>query len=212
MPERVFGGVVEGDVFVAAAALAGVVAAGFFHHGVGFLEGRGGEDRDLIEVGILHAVIGGVVDAANEPGVGGNIDAALTQAFADVGTVGEVGEEAGVGTAAPAAAGPAIVRGFMRIVETCRAMTEDDDYRREVAHEADVVQRRENAVGGFFQRETARLATFADNGVFRNTQRRKARGRHGRQAIGHLPAYLQRQARSQDARNGLETREWPYQQ
>ena len=81
--------------------------------------------RQRVEVVVAHAVVGGVVQRADEPGVGGDVDAALAHAVAHVGAVGHVGEEPRVGAAAPAAAGAAVVRRLVRVVEAGRAVAEE---------------------------------------------------------------------------------------
>ena len=100
----------ERRVVEAPAALERVLAAGQFERGVGVLEARHERRRQRIEVVVAHAVIGRVVQRADEPCVGRDVDAALAHALAHVGAVGHVGEEPRVGTAAAAAAGAAVVR------------------------------------------------------------------------------------------------------
>ncbi len=100
----------------------------------GFVEARRRARRgSALEVVVADAVVGGVVQRADEPGVGGDVDAARAHAVAHVGPVGHVGEQARVGAAAAAAAGAAVVRRLVRVVEAGRAVAEEDDDRREAA-------------------------------------------------------------------------------
>ena len=91
---------------------------------------RGGKRLEIVE---FHVVAAGIVIAADEPGVGGNVDAALAQAIAHFGPVGHGGEEPRVGAAAASAAGAAIVGRFVRVVQAGRSVAQDHHQAGEAA-------------------------------------------------------------------------------
>src|SRR5690606_24330880 len=128
---------------------------------VGMFEGRTQRRRNVGNIGgILDVVVRRVVQATDEPGVVRNVDAAFAQCAAYFLQVRERREQARVGTAAAAAAGAAVMRGFVRVVQARRTVAERDDDRRKLVDEADAAQHAGNALGGLLQREAEVFAAF----------------------------------------------------
>ena len=81
--------------------------------------------RQGIEVEELHVIAARIVIAADEPGVGRNVDAPLAQPITNFGAVGHGRKQPRVGAAAASPAGTAIMGRFVRVIQAGRAVAED---------------------------------------------------------------------------------------
>ena len=135
--QRLLGRLRQRRIVETTAALQRVLASRAFERRERLVERVGDRRGQRLEVEVAHAVVGGVMQGADEPRVGRDVDAARAHAFAHVGAIGHLGEEPRVGAAATPAARAAVVRGLVRVVEARRAVSQDDDNRREVPDEAD---------------------------------------------------------------------------
>ena len=115
----------------------GIEGAGFVQipHKTGVFMAVGRGNAFSFKIG--HTIRGRVVDRPDEVDVAGNIDAALAQREAHLRLLCHGSEGAGLGLPMLAAAGAAIIRGFVRVVLAHRPMADKDDEPGKSSGEAD---------------------------------------------------------------------------
>ena len=96
--------------------------------------------RDEIVVEERHLVVARVSLRPDEPRAPVDRQSLYGEQLAHARVVGHLGERACVRAASPAAAGPAVVRGFMRVVQADRAMADDEHQWREAVDDADIFE------------------------------------------------------------------------
>ena len=125
---------------------------------------RGGE---RVEIEEFHVIAAGIVIAADEPRIRGNVDASLPQAVANFRPVGHGGKEPRVGAAAASPAGSAIMGRFVRIVEAGRSMAQDHHQTGETAHQASRTQNAGHSFCFFFGSEARQQTRHRALGLLR---------------------------------------------
>ena len=112
---------------------------------------RGG---NRIEIEELDVVATGIVIAADEPRIRGNVDASLPQAIAYFRPVGHGGKKPCVRPAATPSAGATIVSRLVRVVEAGRSVAQNHHQAGEIAHQAGRTQDAGDSFCLFFRSES----------------------------------------------------------
>src|SRR5690606_7274713 len=107
-----------------------------------------------------------------EPRLRGEVDPPRTQARPDVGTIGHRRKGPSIWATAPAPRGPAIVGGFVWIVETRGSVTDDDHELASGSHESHRRQPRGNDIRHLLDGVAATRLSIVNRRVMRELQPR----------------------------------------